>query len=425
MSRLKITENGKNFMLDGKDFFYLADTVWSAFTNITLEEWKYYLEKRFTQGFTVLQINMLPQWDRCMSDVGIYPFETQDGQTFDFTKRKEEYYTRAAKMCQMAKEYGFQLALVVMWLNYVPGTWGSRMSDKNVMPENLVQEYTEKAVEVFDRFDPIYVISGDTDFDTAESIHYYELVLEIVCRKSPETLKTFHIKRGYDYIPEQFLDRVDFLMYQSGHNAGEQEQAYILPEKLCSRYPGKPVLNAEPCYEQMGYSRQEYGRFTRYDIRKAAWGSLLSGACAGVTYGAHGVWNWKKRGSKKNPVLGEGFDEAFPVEEALQFRGAWDYGYIRNFFEINHIRELESCQNFMKNSPREIRGASTPDGRYLIYLPNITRVVLTDEMKGYVGRIFDLETGRVARVKLETDESGELTVIMPGFEKDIIILLER
>jgi len=52
-------------------------------------------------------------------------------------------------------------------------------------------------------------------------------------------------------------------------------------------------------------------------------------------------------------------------------------------------------------------------------------VVLTDEMKGYVGRIFDLETGRVARVKLETDESGELTVIMPGFEKDIIILLER
>lgn len=425
MGRLKITEDGKNFTLDGRDFFYLADTVWSAFTNITLEEWRYYLEKRYTQGFTVLQINMLPQWDRCMTDVGIYPFKTEDGQVFDFTVRNEAYFERAQQMCRMAGEFGFQLALVVMWLNYVPGTWGSRITDRNVMPENLVQDYAEKAVEVFDQFDPIYVISGDTDFDTPEAVRYYGLVLDAVCRKSPEALKTFHIKRGYAYIPEEFLDRTDFLMYQSGHNAGEQEQAYLLPEKLAAKYPGKPLLNAEPCYEQMGYSRQEYGRFTRYDIRKAAWSSLLSGACAGVTYGAHGVWNWKKRGAGKNPVLGEGFDEAFPVEEALQFCGAWDYGYIRNFFEQNHIRQLRPCQEFIRNSPMEIRGAVTPDGRYLIYLPNMTRLVLTEKMKGLSGRIFDLETGRVARVRAEAGENGECVLLMPGFEKDMVVLLEE
>lgn len=45
-------------------FFYLADTVWSAFTNIDLTDWAYYLKVRKEQGFNVLQINILPQWDR-------------------------------------------------------------------------------------------------------------------------------------------------------------------------------------------------------------------------------------------------------------------------------------------------------------------------------------------------------------------------
>jgi hypothetical protein len=105
-----------------------------AHLHITLEEWEFYLDKRKKQGFNVLQINTLPQWDRSMSDVGVYPFATKDGQIFDFTEWQEEYYTRAKIMCQMAVDYGFQLALVVLWLNYVPGTWGSKMFDKNVMP---------------------------------------------------------------------------------------------------------------------------------------------------------------------------------------------------------------------------------------------------------------------------------------------------
>ena len=79
MGKLEIDNNKRNFLLDGRPFFYLADTIWSAFTNITLEEWEYYLRRRREQGFTVLQINTLPQWDRCMSDTGLYPFATENG----------------------------------------------------------------------------------------------------------------------------------------------------------------------------------------------------------------------------------------------------------------------------------------------------------------------------------------------------------
>ena len=37
---LTIAENKKHLLKDGKPFFYLADTCWSAFTNITDEEWE-------------------------------------------------------------------------------------------------------------------------------------------------------------------------------------------------------------------------------------------------------------------------------------------------------------------------------------------------------------------------------------------------
>lgn len=141
MNRVTVSEDKSTFCRDKKPFFYLADTIWSAFTNITGDEWIYYLKRRKEQGFNVLQINTMPQWDRCISDIGLYPFATADGHRFDFTKLNEAYYEHAVRMCEQAKEEGFQLALVVLWLNYVPGTWESRITDCNVMPKEFVKTY--------------------------------------------------------------------------------------------------------------------------------------------------------------------------------------------------------------------------------------------------------------------------------------------
>ena len=52
---LKISKNKQTLLKDGKTFFYLADTCWSAFTNISDEEWDYYLYKRKVQGFNTIQ----------------------------------------------------------------------------------------------------------------------------------------------------------------------------------------------------------------------------------------------------------------------------------------------------------------------------------------------------------------------------------
>lgn len=424
MSKVQVNENKRTFTLKDKPFFYLADTVWSSFTNITMEEWEYYLDKRKNQGFNVLQINTLPQWDRSMTDVGVYPFAAEEGLKLQFGLWNKAYYERAKTMCQMAVDYGFQLALVVLWVNYVPGTWASKMFDMNVMPKDFVEEYTAKIFEVFEEFDPIYVISGDTDFDTEEAIDYYRIAMDKLCSLSPQSLKTFHIKRGYDFIPEEFLDKIDFYMFQSGHNGQEQEMAYKLAEAMYKKYPPKPIINAEPCYEQMGYSRQLYGRFERYDLRKAAWSSLLSGACAGITYGAHGIWNWHKINKPMNPIIGEGFDSPLPWEEALRLMGAWDYGYIKYLFEENHLNNLYPVSGLIENDTEEIRMSRTEQDTYILYVPSNTNVILNDNLTGYSVKIIDMEKKNVAYPKIQVKENKTL-IEMHRFEKDVLVIVKK
>lgn len=83
LGKLSVNDRSDGFTLDGKPWFWLADTCWSAFTSIELSDWKYYLARRAEQGINVLQINTLPQWDRCRPDLGIYPYASEDGTVFD------------------------------------------------------------------------------------------------------------------------------------------------------------------------------------------------------------------------------------------------------------------------------------------------------------------------------------------------------
>ena len=276
----------------------------------------------------------------------------------------------------------------------------------------------------FDQFYPIYIVSGDTDFDTPEAISYYRTALDTVCEKSPCSLKSLHIKRGYDVIPEEFLDKIDFYMFQSGHNKDGQDMAYRLPEILSEKYPKKPILNSEPCYEQMGFSRKIYGRFLTKDVRKAAWSSILSGACAGVTYGAHGIWNWQKINKPVNPTMGEGFDTAQPWQEAIQYAGAWDYGWIRQILKTLHIYKLIPAQDQLIDAAEEIRMARTEDEKYLIYLPHSTKIKINKSLAGYSVRAVDLQSKCIAQIALTLKEN--ITQIgMHPFEQDALLILEK
>ena len=428
LGKLSVNDRADGFLLDGKPWFWLADTCWSAFTSITLEDWDYYLTRRAEQGINVLQINTLPQWDRCRPDLGIYPYASEDGTVFDWSAPNPAYWERAREMCRMAVEHGIRPALVLMWCNFVPGTWGSKiaqMTGAECMPIEEARAHVHRVVEQLGEFDPVYVVTGDTDFKTEEAVAYYEEVLAAVCEAAPEALRCMHINRANRDLPMQYVDRLDFYMFQPGHNYAGQDEAWKLPEDFRANYPKKPMLNSEPCYEQMGASRNVYWRFSAQDCRASAWGSILSGAVAGVTYGAHGVWNWQTSMSRGS-VLGEGFDMPFRWQECLQFPGVWDYGMIPQVLETltdGGVEALEPAQELLADEREAIRVARAGK-RVVAYLPRTTKLKLHGAFEGATAVTFDLEDKRVAHLPVTADAGADLTTVAQHpFAHDVLVVM--
>ena len=424
MMKLSVDKEKGKLLRDDKPFFWLADTVWSAFTNIRMAEWENYLEVRRRQGMNVLQINILPQWDRCLVPNDCWPFPTEDGRVFAFTGLNDAYFARAKEMVALAVKAGFTPALVVLWGNFVPGTWETKdITAVNVMPRSFLREYAQKVCAVFDEFDPVYIVSGDTDFDDDDAVAYYTDMLHFLQEFSPETLKTAHIKGRYSVLPEALAEGLDFYLYQSGHNPAADGCSYKLAEEFRCKYPHKPLINSEPCYEGMGYGKNAVERFGQREVRRAAWQSVLSGADAGITYGANGIWNWYKKGMPVNPTTGEAFFGTPPnAEIALSMPGAEDYGYLAQLLDLWGNPVLTPCPEILGDESPEIRASQSEDGKILVYLPAMHKLDLHIERKP--GRILgiDLATRYIYRPEYRYEES-RLSVDLLGYSEDVLLVM--
>lgn len=421
---IQIAADRRSLENHGKPLFYLADTVWSAFTNATLEEWEEYLDYRRMQGFNVLQINILRQWDASGSDLELEPFAEHEDGTTNYSVYNERYFDRAEVMVRMAAERGFTPALVLLWCNYVPDTWATKFQKNHKMPLEAVKPYVTYAVNRFSKFNPVYLVSGDTDFPSEEANAYYQTALETVKRISPSSLTTLHIQGRLRNIPETFANHegLDFYMYQSGHNSEFQAYAHEIAEHFYNQTPVRPVINGEPCYEQISYSRNVYGRYSAFDARKAAWQSLLAGGGAGVTYGAHGIWSWHKKGKSFGIVEGEGFDSPYDWRSALRFEGAWDYSFIKYLFDQYKLVGAKPL-DIVLNPTKEIRAAGNED-TIILYVPVNTKVRLDFPVEDYEFTTIDLVQRRFAQT--EPFRENEYGVIpMHAFEHDVVIIGRR
>lgn len=419
---VKISETRDYFLRDGSYFFYLADTCWSAFTNASLEEWEYYLEYRAAQGFNALQINVLHQHDRSRGPLEpTPPFAVRADGSWDFARVNEEYFDRVERMVEMAAGRGFVPALVLLWCNYVPGTWGSRLvKPQRVFPslESAVA-YVEYVAERFGKYEPIFVVSGDTNFESSESVEYYRAAFDAVKRRAPRSLTTMHLMGGLWQLPEEILrsPSYDFYMYQSSHGADTQHLAYELAERFTAIPFKRPIVNGEPCYEGMGWFNR-YGRFTRADVRRAVWWSLLSGAKAGVAYGALGIWNWHKTGYTfpDERIWGASFD----WRVALSFPGASDAAYAKWIFEKYRLYEMNPANELLIDSQPGVRVAKGRDG-LAVYAPYAWRIKLAVDPSGYVWEGIDLEARRVIKPKVKAEGSVTVVEVAEAYN-DVLIL---
>ena len=426
----QVASDKRHFTKDEKPSFYLADTCWSAFTNISEDDWEYYLDYRQSQGFNVIQINMLQQWDASETNLDFKPFKLQLDGSFDFSAYNDEYFQRAKRMFAKSFEKGMTIALVLFWANYIPGTWASQMPVKQlgIFPKNMVLDYVDKVMELYDQYQPIYIISGDTDFQTDEvNDDYYLVALNRVKQNNPQALTTLHIRGREGDLPKKLKDspNLDFYMYQSGHNSEFPRSSYQLAEQFYNMEPKRPLLNSEPCYEMMGYSRRLYGRFSREDVRKAAWQSILSGAQSGLTYGAHGIWSWHSHQLKFNSEVGEAFESPFDWHDAIHFKGAWDYAFLKEFIESYTLFDLKPTQYLLQNDTTDIRVASN-DVYIVIYLPFNIKVKLLGNLTSKNMFYLDLESKEkmLARANY-LPEINQTHVSMHRFTRDALLIVKK
>ncbi len=417
---LTVANDKQSFLSDGRPFFYLADTVWSAFTNPTMDEWREYLAYRKSQGFNVLQISVLPiLHDASQSDLGLLPFAVDAQGRWDFHSPDSAYFERAAAILAVAREEGFIPALVVLWCSYVPNSWANQRNPDKTMPYDALPGYVECVVRAFARFDPIFLISGDTHFETAEVTNYYLTALRIVKERCPHALTTLHLTPDVD-LPEELAQssNLDFYMFQSGHQLEEQRRAYTLAERFAALSVRRPAINGEPPYEGHGYGNRQ-GRFSAFEVRRASWQSLLSGAGAGIAYGAHGIWSWHRKGAAFTSEAFSG--RPFDWHTALRFEGAWDVALARSLFEQYALFGISPRQDLLDVGP-EIRLAASADlDRVALYIPYATEVKVKIDPGDYEWTVIDLATRRRYYGQV-SEQAGHALIHMHQRNGDILVI---
>jgi len=414
---LRVSETKDYLLQDGEPFFYLADTVWAAFANLSIERWQRYLSFRRAQGFNALQISILPiTHDTSTSDESDDPFLPDADGNWDFYRLNQAYFDKAERMVAMAVESGFVPVLGVVWKCHVPGTRASQRSPvPSAMPLDAVRAYAEYAAQRFSRFTPIFFISGDTAWDSEQEPPYYMAALEIVRTLCPDSLITMHMVPNA-ILPDDFAEKVDFYMYQSGHGP-EQKTPYELAKKHGAYAVKRPVVNGEPCYEGHGEGRTRT-RFRAFDVRKATWQSLLSGAKMGITYGGHGVWSCHSAGM--GFVQPEWKFVPYDWEEALRLPGAWDVAYARWLFEQFDLFDVDPVDLLVTEDEEVAVSANADRTRIALYMPHAYDVTLRMDLSGYRCQAFDLERRRPMVPVVETGSPS--TVRMSMFNGDGLLL---
>jgi len=380
----------------------VADTIWSAFTHVPEDEWPAYVQQRASQGFTSLLISVLPILHDMSNGGGRLPSPFSD--FWDGRPRwgpaHPEYLARAARMLDFVVAAGMTPTLVALWCSYAPATWASRDQPEFVLPDDALPDYLGSIVDALDRYDPVWVIAGDTDFADERTLARYidaEVQLRVLV---PDAVTAMHTQPT-TYLPDALVElpQAAFYGYQSGHVLEQQQAAWQIAEHYQRVSVRRPVIDLEPPYEGHGHGFR-YGRFSAADVRRASWQALCAGASAGIGYGAHGVWQWHHTGD----VFSHTDFSSMPFDRqvALRFHGADDVATAARMIVDLGLLGAPGRQDLLVDPPPAIR-ALARDGRLAVYLPYARDIQLAEGVAVRDGYAWDPATGRRHDLELDTE----------------------
>jgi len=422
MSRITIASDNRHFERDGAPFVLVADTAWSAFADAGIDEWRSYVRYRVSQGFNSALVSMLPiLHDRAIRPGAREPFAVDADGHYVYASPDEAYFATARQMTRIAHEEGLTLGLVVLWLNYVPGTWGADRTPWSPMTDDERNAYLDLAMDTFADLDPYFVVSGDEHFRDAEPVRVYADALRRVKERAPHCLTTLHSTPDCDLPPELAdSEYLDFYSYQAGHHVDRQQLTWELAERYRGKPVARPVVDLEPCYEGHGYGAGA-GRYLRHEVRRATWWSILGGASAGIGYGAHGVWQWFRPGAEFTSI---GFSLVpFPWQTALTFPGADDVTFAATLTARHRLFETYARQELLIEPFEGLRLAANSDHSTIaVYLPDSRDVRLSLDLSNYRIEAWALESRRTTAARLRIEPTATL-IEQPDTTGDVLVVL--
>ncbi len=371
VQRLKVSPNNR-FLIkeDGSPFFYLADTAWELFHRARREEADKYLQDRATKGFTVIQAVVLAEFGALTvaNAYGHLPLENNDP-----TKPLEAYFRHVDYIVHRARELGLYVGMLPTWGDKWNKKWGIgpeifTRANAEQFGEFLGRRYRDSAI--------IWILGGDRNPETDAHLDIVRALARGIRRgNSGNQLMTYH-PMGAGKSSTWFHNDawLDFNMFQSSHTERDSPN-YRYTVSDYSLIPPKPTLDGEPRYEDHPIDwKPEKGWFDDYDVRQAAYWSLLAGAC-GHTYGNHNIWQMWEPG--RDPVSAA----RTPWQRALSHPGAIQMGYLRRLFESRPFMKLIPDQSLINDAGTRadhVRAARAEDGSFaFVYIPTGKKIAVS------------------------------------------------
>jgi hypothetical protein len=324
---------------DGRPFFYLGDTAWELFHRLNREEADRYLENRAAKGFTVIQAVVLAELDglKTPNAYGEVPLTNLDP-----TRPNEKYFQQVDYIVNKAQSLGMFIGMLPTWGDKWNKQWGA--GPEVFTPENayaygkfLGNRYKDEPI--------IWILGGDRNPADEEDMEIVRAMARGLAEgDGGNHLMTYHPMGGNSSSKFFHSDSwLSFDLFQSGH-AGRDLPNYKFTAADRNLTPPKPTLDGEPRYEDhpVNWKPVENGWFYDDDIRQAAYWSMMAGAC-GHTYGNHNIWQMWQEG--RDPISWARTN----WRQALDYPGAFQVGYMKQFFEKYPWQSMEPDQSLILN----------------------------------------------------------------------------
>jgi hypothetical protein len=335
----QLNVSGRYLYTGKQPFFWLGDTAWLLFNRLDRGQIDHYLQNRADKGYTVIQAVAAMR----VPAVNIYGKVAF--HDLDMTRpvlEDDGYWDLIDHAFTKAEQLGLYIGLLP--------TWGGVVNKGVIGPDQASSYAGFLAGRYGARPNLIWINGGDTRGN--ENTAFWNNMGQALKALTPDKLVTFHPfgrTLSVDFFPD--APWIDFHMFQSGHRRydqvslnqwddrhkddpnyywfGEDSWRYVDRAFTLLGSQAKPVLDAEPSYEQLpqGLHDKTQPRWQDHDVRRYAYWSMLAGAC-GFTYGHCDLMRMFRKAEVADPN-----EPGFDWSDAVAHPGSDSMTNMRRLFE--------------------------------------------------------------------------------------------